>query len=264
MKSSVGISAFVLIVCAASFAVISPEFLVQMVKNSMASVFEILAFESESCSDRDLVEEIIVNGSNLRVVFDHTVSIFIHNLVLSFLYLGSTEVRNVIIFKIPGLFSDETGGFHLPVHSSAMLQYNFFATVASWLRSPNRIAKSTKYDQGYTRYWFNMNDKGASRSASGKGIATGASSLTSRKRLLAAISVVAEGSMVEDLLCCDISKAVIADQSTSSIWRILMINSRSRFRIILEERVEAGIDATNGARVVKPLVLFSTHACISI
>ena len=79
----------------------------------MAGVFEMLAFESESCSDRDLVEEIIVNGSNLRVVFDHTVSIFIHNLVLSFLYLGSTEVRNVIIFKIPGLFSDETGGFHL-------------------------------------------------------------------------------------------------------------------------------------------------------
>ena len=102
-----------------------------------------------------------------------------------------------------------------------------------------------------------MNDKGASRNASGKGIATGASSLTSRKRLLAAISVVAEGSMVEDLLCCDISKAVIADQSTSSIWRILMINSRSRFRSILEERVEAGIDATNGARVVKPLGFYS-------
>eukprot|EP00944_MAST-04C_sp_MAST-4C-sp1_P009702 g9702.t1 len=257
MKSSAGISVFVLLVCAALFKIISAEFLVQMVKNPMAGVFEMLALESEACSDRDLVEEIHVNGSNLRVVLNHAVSIFIHNLVLSFLYLGSTEVRNVIIFKIPGLFSDESGGFHLPVHSSAMLRYNLFATVASWLRSPNRIAKSIKYDEGYAGSLFNLNDKRATRNVSGKGIETGANSLTSRKRLLAAISVVAEGSMVEDLLCCDISKAVIADQSTSSIWRILMINSRSRFRSILEERVEAGIDATNGARVVKPLSFYS-------
>ena len=258
MKSSVVISVLSLLFCGASFTIISPEILVQVVKNSTVGVFEMFAAGNQECFRQDLVEEILVNGSNLGVMFDHAVSIFIHNLVLSFLYLGSTEVRNVIIFKIPGLFSDETGGFRLPVHLSAMIQYNYFATLASWLRSPSRISKSTNYDRDHGGYWFNMNNNGVSgNGAVGKGISARARPLTSRKRLLAAISVVPEGSMSEDLLRCDVSKTVRAGQSTSSIWRILMINSRSRFRSILEERVEAGVDATNGARVVKPLSFHS-------
>ena len=163
MKSSVVIGVLSLLFCAASFTIISPEILVQVVKNSTVGVGEMFALGNQECFRQDLVEEILVNGSNLQVMFDHAVSIFIHNLVLSFLYLGSTEVRNVIIFKIPGLFSDETGGFRLPVHSSAMIQYNFF--LRQWHHGSEvqvALPKSTKYDRDHGGYCFNMNDNGVS------------------------------------------------------------------------------------------------------
>ena len=61
MRSSAGISVFVLLVYMALFKIISAEFLANG-KDPMTGVFEMLALESEACSDQDLVEEILVNG----------------------------------------------------------------------------------------------------------------------------------------------------------------------------------------------------------
>ena len=148
-------------------------------------------FESNigQCTDEGLVEEILVNGSKLKFILSHLTSIFLHNVVSCFIYLGSAEVRRVIIFKIPGLFSDEALTFNLPIYKNALLTYNLSAKTSSWFQQIKNIGGNSFTNQRYDA--FDRLNNFDTRSAIGKNsINNSVGGITSRESLLAAISIV--------------------------------------------------------------------------
>ena len=256
MKKSLKISLFAMILGSVIYNIVSAEtFILLIQKISMIAYEPIFESNIGQCTDEGLVEEILVNGSKLKFILSHLTSIFLHNVVSCFIYLGSAEVRRVIIFKIPGLFSDEALTFNLPIYKNALLTYNLSAKTSSWFQQIKNIGGNSFTNQRYDA--FDRLNNFDTRSAIGKNsINNSVGGITSRESLLAAISIVSQGSINDEILNCDISKKLKVDRSTNSIWRILMINSRLRFESVLEQRVEAGVNNKASARVIKPLGLY--------
>eukprot|EP00943_MAST-04B_sp_MAST-4B-sp1_P005076 g5076.t1 len=234
-----------------------PEIFIKIIQQFSVTTYEPI-FEPNigECLNDGLLEEINVNGYKLNVILSHCTSIFVHNVVLCFIYLGSVEVRQVVIFKIPGLFSDEALTFKVPIYLDAVRNYNLSARTSAWFQrygiydnNNNRIGNT---DERYANRSNRKYRNDRLRNGSLRNIQT----LTSRESLLAAISIASEGSINDDILNCDISNKIKVDRSTNSVWRILMISARLRFSTVLEERVEAGINGNANARVVKSLGLY--------